>query len=323
MEYAPARTRKAIKVIWSLHDQRQWTLYDIMRVLGCSRTLAQRIAGVLVKSRTAYIIEEGGGRHKTTRYGWTIDQIIARDAIEATTGEIPYCVPDVTDTPTHSISTSTIQSKENKLAQRRKINRKRRSKDVLTAIRERPDLAREPIKPYYPFWRDIMRRLRCGLAQQHVPAHIVRAATGMLARMYRRIAPTVERAVEIATEIYRALCAQARLTVQRVRWIIGNVVRRLLRGKCARARRQIDRYYTTPQRAASQSTQRTPTTPPQREELPRERRATGGINTLADLLMRIFGGETHDNPPPPQRKMTTTQVLEWYQHLKNSNAHRT
>ncbi len=318
-EYAPVRTRQAIKVIWALHAHKEWTVRDVMRIIGCSRTLARRIADVLVRSRTAYIIEEGGGRHKTTRYGWTIDQIIARDAIEATTGEIPYCVPDETDTPTHSISTSTVQSKENKLAQRRKNNRRRKSSDVLTALRERPDLAREPIKPYYPFWRDIMRRLRCGLAQQHLPAHIVRAATGILARMLERIRPTVERAVEIATEIYRALCAQARLTVQRVRWIIGNVVRRLLRGKCVRARRQIDRYYTTPQRVTSQSTQRTPTTPLQREELPRERRATGGINTLADLLMRIFGGETHDNPPPPQRKMTTTQVLEWYQQLKVRN----
>ncbi len=318
MEYAPERTRKAIKVIWSLHHMRTWTVYDIMRVLRCSRTIAQRVAALLVSSRIAYKQVRGHGKHRPSYYAWTIDRIIADDVAQTISQETSYVVPDDNATLTHAISTTNIQSEENKRTRRRKINRKRRSKDVLTAIRERPDLAREPIKPHYPFWRDIMRRLRCGLAQQHLPAHIVRAATGILARMLERIRPTVERAVEIATEIYRALCAQARLTVQRVRWIIGNVVRRLLRGKCARARRQIDRYYTTPQRVTSQSTQRTPTTPLQREELPRERRATGGINTLADLLMRIFGVETHDNPPP-QRKMTTTQVLEWYQQLKVRN----
>lgn len=320
-EYAPVRTRQAIKVIWALHAQREWTVYDVIRIIGCTRTLARRIIDVLVRSRTAYVVETGGGRRKTTRYAWTIDRIIEQDMQETITQETSDSLPNQTDTPTHVISNGRIQSEENKLSRSQKIKRGRKSSDVLTAIRSNPALAKEPLKPHYPFWRDILRRMRCGLGQHHVPAHIVRAATGMLARMLLTLKPTVGRAVEIATEIYRALCAQARLTVQRVRWIIGNVVRRIVRGKSARPRKQVERYYI---KHGTHNVQRTQSAPPQREELPRERRSTGGTNAIADLVARIFGGAvaTHETTPL-QRKMTTQQVIEWYQRFNKQNEART
>ncbi len=305
MEYAPERTRKAIKVIWSLHHMRTWTVYDIMRVLRCSRTIAQRVAALLVSSRIAYKQVRGHGKHRPSYYAWTIDRIIAADAAQTTSQETSYVVPDDNATLTHAISTDTNQSEENKRS-RRMVKRKRKSGDVMEDLRCKSELRREPLKVGYPYWRDIMRRMRTGLAVHNVPAHLIRMAVGSLARMLARLKATIGQAVDIAAEIYRALIAQARLTYGRIRWIVGNIVRRLYGKRCGRPVRVIDAYYTA---RATCSASNTTTQQQAQQPTTQQRRTHRGIHAIGDILTRAMRDSDDDQPTRANTRQRRSPVV--------------
>ncbi|GIV51807.1 MAG: hypothetical protein KatS3mg038_3726 [Candidatus Kapaibacterium sp.] len=332
-DYAPLRLEKAIKVIRALATKRDgWTVYDVQRVLGCSRQIALRVTRLLTSSRVARLVNKGGGKHNATIYRWTID--ILEDT-EATESDLVIFSDDHNVTLTTVVSDLTNQSEENKRCRnvenrkKAKAKRKRKCKDILEDIKTKPHLLKEPLKEGYPYWRDIMRRLRTGLAAHNVAPSLVQETCRRVAAMLRHAQLTVGQAINYVTALYRTLVQQVRLTSRRVYWLISNILRTITGRKQPHGRKQVDTYYEDPhwKRTSTRKHTSNKAATTNNQHLLRKREeiidAPSELKYLITALVDRLSAHPSTQPQQPERKMTTQQVMDWYHHLKTRHAPHT